>query len=384
MGSPEKMAGTMLLSFEAFINYVDNFDQAFFEDLKAILTSTDHEYTQQAKVATLVIKYFDNFLEENEDLLDEIDNVYTEEEKEAMFNDYVETLEDAIADEGMTLDLAFINYDQLMAVSEIFDEAFNDLLDAFVESDGAILLLIAEINILNDEFYQEPWETRDWDEHDYNNTVYQFKVMNEVVTLLNAVVSEGTQEDFETVRGLIIDYVGFVIPMAMGSMMNVESTDNSMDLTSIITDIETFMESTTEEQYGLIKNIFAYLDEEDVFLDYANAYVTLYEDNYEDIYSEDNDYFLFAFLMDVYDGLVDNETRGYLDGIIDAVVVLLENEMLADLEVDSYPDLVTDILDFLDTVSGEVAGFDYTNLTTANKTRIDEIMEDLQDIMWAK
>ena len=86
--------------------------------------------------------------------------------------------------------------------------------------------------------------------------------------------------------------------------------------------------------------------------------------------------------MDVYDGLVDNETRGYLDGIIDAVIVLLENEMLADLEVDSYPDLVTDVLDYLDTVSGEVAGFDYTDLTTANKTRIDEIMEELQDIMW--
>ena len=382
MGSPEKMAGTMLLSFEAFINYVDNFDQAFFEELKTILTSTDHEYTQQAKVATLVITYFDNYLEENEDLLDEIENVYTEEEKEAMFNDYLETLEDALTEEGMAIDLAFMNYDQLMTVSDIFDEAFNELLDAFVESDGAILLLIAEMEIYNDEFYSQDYLDMDWKEKDYNSTIYQFKIMNEAVALLNAVVSERTQEDFEAVRGLIIDYATLALTMSMGSMMNVESTDYSMDLTSIITDIETFMNNTTEEQYGLIQNIFAYLDEEDVFLDYANAYETLYADDPEAIYSEDNDYFSFAFLMDVYDGLVDNETRGYLDGIIDAVIVLLENEMLADLEVDSYPDLVTDVLDYLDTVSGEVAGFDYTDLTTANKTRIDEIMEELQDIMW--
>ena len=382
MGSPEKMAGTMLLSFEAFINYVDNFDQAFFEELKTILTSTDHEYTQQAKVATLVITYFDNYLEENEDLLDEIENVYTEEEKEAMFNDYLETLEDALTEEGMAIDLAFMNYDQLMTVSDIFDEAFNELLDAFVESDGAILLLIAEMEIYNDEFYSQDYLVMDWNEKDYNSTIYQFKIMNEAVTLLNTVVSERTQEDFEAVRGLIIDYATLALTMSMGGMMSVESTDFSMDLTSIITDVETFMNNTTEEQYGLIQNIFAYLDEEDVFLDYANAYETLYADDPEAIYSEDNDYFSFAFLMDVYDGLVDNETRGYLDGIIDAVIVLLENEMLADLEVDSYPDLVTDILDYLDTVSGEVAGFDYTDLTTANKTRIDEIMEELQDIMW--
>ncbi|MDY0317295.1 MAG: hypothetical protein RBQ64_01800 [Candidatus Izemoplasmatales bacterium] len=384
MGSPEKMAGTMLLSFEAFINYVDNFDQAFFTELKTILTSDDHEYTQQAKVVTLVIEYFDNYLEENEDLLDEIDNIYTEEEKEAMFNDYLETVEDAISEEGLALDLSFINYDQLMAVNAIFDEAFNELLDAFVASDGALLLLIAEMEEYDYEFYSQDWEDMDWNEHDYYSTIYQFKIMNEVVTLLNAVVSERTQEDFETVRGLIIDYVGFMVPLMMGNMMDVMSTETTMDFTSIITDIETFMENTTEDQYGLIQNIFAYLDEEDVFLDYANAYETLYEDNFDDIHNEDNDYFLFAFLMDVYDGLVDNETRGYLDGIIDAVIVLLENEMLADVGLEAYPDLVSEVLDYLDTVSGEVAGFDYTDLTTANKTRIDEIMDELQDIMWDK
>lgn len=384
MGSPEKMAGTMLLSFEAFINYVDNFDEAFFTELKTILTSDDHEYTQQAKVVTLVIEYFDNYLEENEELLDEIDNVYTEEEKEAMFNDYLETLEDAISEEGLALDLAFMDYDQLMAVSEIFDEAFNELLDAFVASDGALLLLIAEMEEYNDEFYSQDRGDMVWNEHEYYSTIYQFKIMNEVVTLLNAVVSERSQEDFETVRGLIIDYVGFMVPLMMGNMMDVMSTDVTMDFTSIITDIETFMENTTEDQYGLIQNIFAYLDEEDVFLDYANAYETLYEDNFDDIHNEDNDYFLFAFLMDVYDGLVDNETRGYLDGIIDAVIVLLENEMLADVGLEDYPDLVSEVLDYLDTVSGEVAGFDYTDLTTANKTRIDEIMDELQDIMWDK
>jgi hypothetical protein len=74
--------------------------------------------------------------------------------------------------------------------------------------------------------------------------------------------------------------------------------------------------------------------------------------------------------------------RNNIDGIIDEVVVLLGEDIFADLEVDTYPTIISDFLDYVDTISGEVAGFDFEDLTSAQKTRLDEIQEEIQDIMW--
>ncbi|MGE4378617.1 MAG: hypothetical protein AB7E16_01755 [Candidatus Izemoplasmatales bacterium] len=373
---PEKAAAQMLMTFEAFIKYLDNFDQAFFTELKSIGTSDVSDERMQAELIILQMDYLDNYLEENETLLDEIENIYTDEEKELMFNDSIAMAEDALEAEGSPItDLSFLTFEKVMALQVIFDDAFNELLDAFVESEGAIALLAVEYNEYQDEFWDTYYMDQDWDEYDLNSEIYQTKLIDQVFYLLNSVISERTQAEFEEVRGMLIEMLKVVIPTAVGDMA-------STDTQELITAIETFFNNTTEEQYEIIQSVAAFMDEEDILLEYANALETKYSSNITLYASEDSEYFRMAYIIGAYDDYMTSANRNNIDGIIDEVVVLLGEDIFADLEVDTYPTIISDFLDYVDTISGEVAGFDFEDLTSAQKTRLDEIQEEIQDIMW--
>jgi hypothetical protein len=376
LANPEKMAGTMLLSFEAYLKFIDNFDLDFFTELKAIAISDDSEAMIQAQVAILVITYFDEFLAENEVLLDNIEAVYTDAEKEEMFNDYMDMMESYWAENGDApiTEINFLSFQKAMALKAIFEDAFEDLLDAFVASEGEILLLIAEQQDWEDAFWDQDYYDIDWDEYDYFNGYYQFKIMDQAVYLLNSVISGRSQDDFIEVRGLFIDaykeFINEIVPDATYTQVQ-----------SLVTAIDAFLANTTEEEYELIQSLAAYMDEEDVFLDYANAFETLYSDDYEAMNGEDSHYFQIAFAFDVYSGYMTSGNRANIDVLIDEAGILLATSYFAQYNLSEYPEIAKDLLDYIDTVDNEVAGFDYTNLTAANKTRIDAILEAMQEIV---
>lgn len=373
--NPEKIAGTMLLSFEAYLKFIDNFDLDFFTELKTIAISDDSEPMIQAQVAILVVTYFDEFLAENVALLDNIEAVYTDAEKEDMFNDYMDMVESFWAENGGVpiTEINFLSFQKTMALEAIFEEAFEDLLDAFVASEGEILLLIAEQQDWQDIFWNKDYNDQDWD-YDYFNQYYQFKIMDQAVYLLNSVISGRSQDDFIEVRGLFIDaykeFINEIVPDATFT-----------EVQSLVTAIDAFLANTTEEEYALIQSIAAYMDEEDVFLDYANAFETLYSDDYEAMNGEDSHYFQIAFAFDVYSGYMTSGNRANIDVLIDEAGILLATSYFAQYNLSEYPEIAKDLLDYIDTVDNEVAGFDYTNLTAANKTRIDAILEAMQEIV---
>jgi len=370
--TPEKASATLVLSFEAYINFIDNFDRDFFQSLKDIAGSGDSEYRMQAELAILMITYFDNFKEENQDLLDEIDEVYTDAEKEAMFNQYMLSLEEAIENEEVPLDLSTMTFERMMALDAIFSDAFDNVLDAFVASEGAILLLIAEMQEYEDDFYNSNNYWENWDEYDFNMTLYRFEIINEVVYLVNSVVSERTQEEFEEVRSLLVDYV---LSAAFGSFSNrMGESDAAME--NLINAIKNFIENTTEEQYGLIQSVFAYADDEDIFLEYANLYEAAYAD---ETYFYDYDmYWNIAFIFGVYEELVTTQNREYINGILAELTILFDNEVFADLMIpEGFTGQIEDVLDYIETVSAEIAAMNPANLTVADRTRLDEIMEGI-------
>jgi len=375
--TPEKASATLLLSFSAYINFIDNFDREFFVELKSIAGSDVSEYRMQAELAILMITYFDNFKEENQDLLDDIKDVYTEQEKEAMFNQYMDSLEEAIGND-MPLDLSLMTFARMMALDAIFSDAFDNVLDAFVASEGAILLLVAEMQEYEDDFYSTNNYWENYDEYDFNMTLYNFKIVNEVVYLVNSVVSQISQEEFEEVRSFLVDY----ILQAAFVGLAYEMEESEVEIEDLVNAIKTFIENTSTEQYGLIQSVFAYLDNEDVLLDYAALYEAAYEHSDGRYFYDYQMHWNFAFMFGVYDELVTTQNRGYIDNILAEIVILLENEVFADLMLPSgFINQIEDVLDYIETVSAEVAAFDPANLTEANRLRIEEIMNEISEML---
>lgn len=381
---PEKLAGTMLLTFEAFVTFFDNFDLPFFLALKAIGVSDEHDYTKQAKLIILVITYVDKFLDENEALMNQINSVYTEAEKQAMFDMYMATLIEELGDTGMSsiATLAFFSFQKMMALEAIFADAFRDLLDAFVASEGQILLIMAEKAAWEDSFW-ENYYGRDWNEYDYYNNLYSFRIVDQVIYLVNSVVKERTLEEFETVRDtLIIEMaklsLGFMLNVNLGT---VEDPEQAEMIEEIIAELEAFIEATSQYQYQLIQSLFSFLDDGDVFLAYANLYESTYGDNYSEIYGVDSHFLPLIFLMSNYDDYMTTANRAIFDGIIAELGVLLAKEVFVDLDVEFIPDVADALLDYLSSVSGEFKAFDFATLTQAQKDRIDEISEELQNVI---
>ena len=381
---PEKLAGTMLLTFEAFVTFFDNFDLPFFLAVKAIGVSDEHDYTKQAKLIILVITYVDKFLDENEALMNQINSVYTEAEKQAMFDMYMATLIEELGDTGMSsiATLAFFSFQKMMALEAIFADAFRDLLDAFVASEGQILLIMAEKAAWEDSFW-ENYYGRDWNEYDYYNNLYSFRIVDQVIYLVNSVVKERTLEEFETVRDtLIIEMaklsLGFMLNVNLGT---VEDPEQAEMIEEIIAELEAFIEATSQYQYQLIQSLFSFLDDGDVFLAYANLYESTYGDNYSEIYGVDSHFLPLIFLMSNYDDYMTTANRAIFDGIIAELGVLLAKEVFVDLDVEFIPDVADALLDYLSSVSGEFKAFDFATLTQAQKDRIDEIFEELQNVI---
>ena len=382
MDNTEKMAGTMLLSFEAFIRFIDNFDLKFFQDIKAIGVSEETDNMKEARSSILMINYVDKYLEENETLLDQIEDVYTEEEKEEMFNDYMAELDDLTdsGSAGMVMIYSFsdLTFDQMMNLQVIFDEALNDLLDAFVESEGQLLILQAQITDLEEEFWAEEVNGPDYAEYDFNKQVYQFKIADQVVYLLNSVVSERSLSDYEEVSGFIIKTY---LPLVFGSMadmsMMMEPTITIED-NPMITVLETFMDSTTEEQYKLIQSLVAFLDEKDIFMDYVNDFTDAYSEDYDAIYSDDNQYFQMIFMLSAYDQYMSSSNRDNIDELLTQLGVMFEDDMFSSYELDGYIAAVTSVLDYFDEVASEVADMDFSNLSTEDKARLDVISVEVE------
>ena len=381
---PEKLAGTMLLTFEAFVTFFDNFDLPFFQALKAIGVSDEHDYTKQAKLIILVITYVDKFLDENEALMNQINSVYTEAEKQAMFDMYMATLIEELGDTGMSsiATLAFFSFQKMMALEAIFADAFRDLLDAFVASEGQILLIMAEKAAWEDSFWENYYGS-DWDAYDYYNNLYSFRIVDQVIYLVNSVVKERSLEEFETVRDdLIIEMVklslGFMLNVNLGT---VEDPEQAEMIEELIAELEAFIEATSQYQYQLIKSLFGFLDEGDVFLAYANLYESTYGDNYSGIYDVDSHFLPLIFLMSNYDDYMTTANRAIFDGIIAELGVLFAKEVFADLNAEFIPDVADALLDYLSSVAGEFKAFDYATLTQAQKDRIDEIAQEIQDII---
>lgn len=359
---PEKMAVSMLLTFEAYIAFIDHLDANFFNEFKSYVTGNDPEPIQQAKSAILLITYIDSYFKENSELIDRINNVYTAAEKEAAFNDYLESMSEIMEEFNLLPEFASIfTFNTLLTMEGVFEDAFYAILDKFVEREGALLMKIAE-----QQLYLSNFNTL---EH-LNDNYYSVLIMNEVAHLVNAAYQTVSYEEFDTLRESIVEFavLGFTLSIF-------GETDENFNNT-----INTLFNNTSNDLYLLSRGVVQYLAENEVLLAYANAYEARFKNSYQDIFTEQEDFKLAFILKEVHQYMT-TETYGNISSIIDE----LEDFFMLDMFEGQVPVDATDrlqsVLDYFKTTKAEIMGFNPGSLTQAQKNRLHVILEDIQDIL---
>ena len=373
--SAEKMAGQMLMSMEAFIRFIDMIDEEFIETMKEIDNDNISDHHKQAKSATLLVTYFDQYKKDNQGLFDQINDIYSDEEKEAILNDNIQILEDQMEDMEVDVDLSFMTFEVLMDMQIVFEDAFDDLLDAIVKSEGSFFMAVADMRELDDELYDKDYENRDYEEYYLMTDVYGFKMLNEASVLIHAVVSGRSENDYELVSNFMVQYVLEIGGISLGLV------SNESDYEEFKEDFMTFYANTTTEQYDLIQSIVEYIDDNDVFLNVATDLEDAYLDDPEGRYDEML-YFSTVHMIRAYDDLMTRSNKSDLNIIIDELEALVQTDLIDDnYDGDNLADDLREIMTYLDTVSGEIADFDVENLSYAQKGTIDDVIEEIRDIL---
>lgn len=368
---PEKMAASLMMSVEAYINFMDYLDQDFFQELKNIGTSDLSEYHMSAKMAILGITYFDGYKKEYQDLFDEMRDLYTEEEQKIMYDESIASIDDLMGSEPFMPSISLPEFEKMMAMDAIFQDAFDDLLDAFVESEGKILLCIADLVEYENSRYEKGI---DLDEYNYNNIIYTMKVVDQVVYLMNSVISERSEADYVEIRDFLVDTVVEVALMNIGEFSSAEE----QDLKNAVND---YMVDTKAAQHDLVQSIAKYLDTNDTFLDYATLFETTYKNDFDKFY-EESTYFNIIFMMDVFDDYMTLGNRADVDKLVKELATILDVDALKDLQDMTYlPDALDEVLDYIDGVAKEISGFNPATLTTTQKDRIDDVMEHISSLL---
>lgn len=374
--SSEKTAGTILMSLEAFILFLDNFDEAFFQSIKDLGQDDLSEYMLSAEVSILTINYFADFKEENQELLDAINEVYSDEDKEAMIEEYKQSLIELYEDQGFNagdIDLSFYTFDNLMALQVIMEDVIDNSLAAFVEADGEVLRAAARLSELNEEYYGR--YSVDF-EGEYLTTIATMNLVNEVVNMLNAVVSEMDIEDYNLVLEFYLGMAQFSIGPMTGPVGS-----SAPDVSEIFVAIETFITNSSTEQLALIQNFLEFADAGAIFAGFATDYETTFDEDYQTAHYN-NDDFAFIFFANQYLDFMNSTNRQLIDDLLVDLAALIESEELADIFViDDIDEKIGDVLDYLDANLGSIRNYDASNLTADQYERIAEIQDEVTHLL---
>ncbi|MDA3932386.1 MAG: hypothetical protein PF513_06590, partial [Tenericutes bacterium] len=148
-----KQSAQSLMSMELFFNFILEMDETYigaFVDAGNALSPADTKPLVKEN-----IKLMNQYLENNDVLIQQLNNIYTDAEKEDLFYDYyVEVMMTSYYDmmgmyTGMYNDFsatfdetiieAQLDFDSIMILQESMGEKFKEILDAIVESDYAVI-----------------------------------------------------------------------------------------------------------------------------------------------------------------------------------------------------------------------------------------------------
>jgi hypothetical protein len=410
-----KMAIQSLYSIEAVINFLDSLDQDFFTDAVGFLTSDDYtEAMAMAEVQIMVVKAYDEFRDDNEKLLDSINEVFTDEEKEIIYENSTGSYDYLEGGMNTVLSgLANLDFQTIIYLQSTFEEGFDAALDMFVERDGE---LIRQITISEGfDFYYSYSETEFINSatlEEYSNytqarqarDLQEMDVMIETLYIVDAFANTINDADYDEVLNMLLS----AIPV--DELAN-ELDMNATDIQTIYTMIKIALDNSSNEQLDLIKELISFIVDQQVIQGYKvvmekshTYYEAEYGDNYiwgGEYYEDDYSYYANSiYIAQVYDTFMTSARRDNVDVVVGAFIT----QLLVDANQSAINDVITSVygtgeyslgftltdenvgylsenldslLDFLKSELGDIADLNYENLSAADKLVIDTFEQEL-------
>ncbi|NLZ61432.1 MAG: hypothetical protein GX904_01395 [Acholeplasmataceae bacterium] len=312
-----KSATQTRLAFQAMIALIDTIDAAYIDKLKEISVLED-TYFAPVDAIVLTLKYVRTFLDSNEALLNQIDNVFSAQEKAALFNYMIDELsaqfEGEGFEEGMGMDMASfimlnvmlnLEYEATSDVIDLFFVSLEQVLDVLIKTDGELMRTI----IIDQQFYSE-WE---WDsdkgdyidyygnyalnveydngtEYDHARTLANMNIVKQLLIVLDAVIEDLTAEDANDVSSFLLS---LEIPDLL--LADVEESELPENIDDIVDDAEKLLVKILPMLLKLGQDGIGYMVDKNVIdgvkaviEDVNSHYVTLYGEDYR----SNNDYWI--------------------------------------------------------------------------------------------
>jgi len=383
-GLNSKLAVQARYSIQSFINLLETFDEAFFERFLEY-AELENVYEGQYEALALLIEYLDTYYDENQGLFDNIDEVFTIEEKEILYKQFDMTIFSNLNYNygyfGLNSFIGTLNYDELAFIDIYnmglaFRSTIGVLLDDISDNPEIIdqILTVSYFNYYEQnnfylgEFYDG------YDQCSWNGNYQTVILIDYIMDLMVDVNSEIDEDGFLSIYNVLIEYI--------------ESTFKSnytyrygIDLEDLFDVLDVFGDESSVDLQGLYNDIFTHLQDEDTFGEIATVLEGFLDSTEEDLSSLVIVGMLF---LSVDDYLTDNRVESIDDLVDDLLAKISESDLADDYNLtDSFmsdlDDAITEVLNTLTEASDSYGNADFSNLSEADKDAISDYLLDLSE-----
>lgn len=262
----QKQSQQVKISIELFFELLLDID----EDFMTALVDSSSEMSQaqdQKELLKEMLLLVDGFLEDNDVKIQSLNNIYTDQEKETIFFDvYVDQLlrlvfvnsgETDITDDVISAIDEMIDFSQLLALETLAGDTFNDLLDAVIDSDFAIIEAVVNSSMMSYDDYETPLA------FEIAKGEADHQITLELLALLNPILQSMTLEEYEL--SLDIFFSGLGLMLEINDLQTLESMADEIMLISLI---EVAVADTSQAQLDMMKSIMNILATENYLIDY--------------------------------------------------------------------------------------------------------------------
>lgn len=378
-----KLAVQTRYSIQAFINLLGTFDEAFFTSLFASAELED-VYQGQYEALSLLVEYFDIYYDDNQDLFDDMDDVFTLAEKEILYNQsdfsfmfnmnyyygysMMTTMMSGLSFEGLPFD-DFINLTQSLR------NTVDVLLDEVSENSEIIeqILILNNFHSMSNYYLDEVYDT--YDQYYWNKNYQTIVLFDQILDLTVSVNDEVSDEEFISIYSFLTNYIN--------SSISPNLSYYDIDLTALFDVLDMFGEDNDSDLHTLYNELFEHFQEENTFGEIATVCEDFLDSNDEDLSSV----IIYGMVFLSIDDYLTTSRMGTIEDLVDDFLEEISNSdleaefNLTDSDIADFDEAITAIFDTLALASESFGDVDFSDLSESDMDLIFDYMEDLGETL---